>query len=68
MSSLSGFRTLIVAAVMAMLGVVQSFDWATIIPQNQTWSGIAMIGVGALMAVMRAMTTTPVGVAAPPVK
>lgn len=56
-----GWRTLLFALLIAAGGVVQTFDWATIIPQNQTWSGIAMLAVGAVIAALRYITTTPVG-------
>ncbi len=56
-----GWRTLFVAAGIALAGVAQTFDWATIIPQDRTWSGIAMIGVGAVIAALRSITSTPIG-------
>lgn len=62
---MTGFRTLALALLMSGAGVVQAFDWTTIIPQGQAWSGAAMIGMGALMAFMRSITTTPVGTAPP---
>lgn len=61
---MTGYRTLSFAFLMAGLGVVQTFNWAQIIPQNETWSGVAMIGVGAAIAFLRTITTTPV--ATPP--
>ena len=60
---MTGYRTLIFSALLSLAGVFQAFDWATVIPQNQTWSGIAMIVVGAATALLRSITTTPVGVA-----
>jgi hypothetical protein len=56
-----GFRTLLVSAGIALAGVAQTFDWATIIPQGHVWSGVAMIGMGAVMALLRSVTGTPVG-------
>ena len=60
---MTGFRTLIFACLLALGGVLQTFNWATIVPQNQVWSGMAMIGIGAIVAILRAITTTSVGVA-----
>ena len=59
--SLKGWRTLIFAAIVAVAGVVQTFDWASVIPQDQKWSGIAMLAVGAIIAALRYITNTPIG-------
>jgi len=58
---MTGFRTLLVSAGIALAGVAQTFDWATIIPQGKVWSGVAMIGVAGVMALLRGVTSTPVG-------
>lgn len=58
---LQGYRTLLFALVVAVGGVFQAFDWATVIPQDKPWSGIAMIVVAAAIAALRSITTTPVG-------
>lgn len=59
---MKGFRTLGFALALAVAGVLQTFDWATIIPQDKTWSGVAMIGVASGIAALRVWTTTPVGI------
>ncbi len=58
---MQGWKTLIVAAIVGAAGALQAFDWATIIPQGQFWSGMAMTAIAALFAWLRTMTTTPVG-------
>lgn len=58
---MQGWRTLLLAAGVALAGVAQTFDWATVIPQDKTWSGVAMIGIGAAIAALRAVTSTPIG-------
>ena len=58
---MKGWKTLAVSAAIALLGAAQTFDWATIIPQDKFWSGLAMTGIGALFAWLRTVTSTPVG-------
>lgn len=58
---MKGWKTLAFAVALAVGGVVQTFDWASVIPQNKTWSGVAMLGVGAVVAALRYVTTTPIG-------
>lgn len=58
---MQGYRTLMLALAMAVAGVLQTFDWVTVVPQNKTWSGMAMLAVGAAIAALRYVTTTPVG-------
>ena len=57
---MKGWKTLITSAALALAGVAQAADWATVIPQDKTWSGVAMIGIGAVMAALRYVTTTPI--------
>ena len=59
---MTGYRTLFFSLFLSVAGVVQAFNWATVVPQNQTWSGIAMIAIGAAVALLRSVTTTPIGV------
>jgi len=58
---MKGYKTLLFASGIALAGVVQAFDWATIIPQDKTWSGVAMLAIGAVIAGLRYVTTTPIG-------
>jgi len=59
--NMKGFKTLLFASAIALAGVAQTFDWATVIPQDKTWSGIAMLGIGAIIAALRFATNTPAG-------
>lgn len=54
-----GWRTLIVSLLLAVVGVLQTADWATIVGPAAV--GPVMLGVGAVVAVLRAFTDTPVG-------
>jgi hypothetical protein len=58
---MKGWKTLGFALAVAVAGVVQSFNWATVVPQDKTWSGVAMIAIGAGIAALRYVTTTPIG-------
>ena len=59
---MKGYKTLIVALAVAIGGVLQTFNWATVIPQDKTWSGVVMLAIGAAIAALRFVTSTPVGV------
>ncbi len=58
---MTGYKTLIFALIVAVGGVFQAFNWATVIPQDKTWSGIAMIAIAAIIAGLRTVTSTPAG-------
>ena len=58
---MKGWKTLLFALLVAVGGVLQTFNWATVIPQDQTWSGIVMVAIAAAIAALRVVTTTPVG-------
>lgn len=58
---MKGWRTLGFALLVAVGGVVQTFNWASVIPQDKTWSGLAMLAVAAAIAALRVITTTPIG-------
>jgi uncharacterized membrane protein HdeD (DUF308 family) len=57
---MKGWRTLGFALLLAVTGVFQTFDWATIVPQDRAWSGVVMVGIAAAIAALRAVTTTPI--------
>ena len=59
---LAGYRTLVVGIAVAVAGVLQTFNWATVVPQDQTWSGVAMLLIGGAIVFLRYVTTTPIGV------
>ena len=58
---MKGWKTLSFALAVAICGVLQTFNFATIVPQNRTWSGVVMLAIGAAIAALRFVTTTAVG-------
>jgi hypothetical protein len=57
---LKGWKTLIVNALAALVGVALIFDWSSII-SNPSVTGYIVTGLGILNMVLRTMTNTPVG-------
>lgn len=60
---MSGFRTLIVSALVGIFGVLNGLDWTSTL--GSTKAGWIVTGIGAVMAILRVFTTTPVGVTKP---
>jgi hypothetical protein len=58
-SLMKGYRTLFFSLAVAVVGVLQSFDWATLIAPEQ--AGVMLTAVGVISAVLRFLTSTPVG-------
>lgn len=58
-SNFKGWRTVAIAFVIGGLGAVQQFDWATVVPAE--WTGVVLSVIGALMLILRSMTTTSIG-------
>jgi hypothetical protein len=58
---MKGWKTLGFGIAVAVAGVLQSFDWATVVPQDKTWSGVVMIAIGAGITALRYVTTSPIG-------
>lgn len=56
---LKGWRTLLVSLAIAVVGVLQSADWATIVPAEHV--GTVMLVIGVLVAALRTLTDTPLG-------
>jgi hypothetical protein len=56
---LKGWRTIGVSAAIAVIGVLQTTDWATIVPSSEV--GPTMLFIGVLVAVLRLLTDGPVG-------
>ena len=56
---MKGYRTLLFSVAVAVVGVLQSFDWASVVPPEK--AGIALTVVGIAGAVLRFLTSTPVG-------
>jgi len=57
---MSGFRTYIVAALVAVFGALAAVDWNPILTDPK--AGWAAIASAVIMAVMRSITSTPPGV------
>ena len=55
---MKGFRTLAFSLAVAIVGVLQTVDWATIIPPDH--AGLALTIVGVVSATLRFFTSTPV--------
>jgi hypothetical protein len=60
MNMLKGYRTLIVAASIAVIGALQGLDWVSLLPGNSQAAGWVVTGLGIAMMVLRTITTTPV--------
>lgn len=56
---MKGYRTLLFSLAVAIVGVLQSFDWASVVPPEQ--AGIALTVIGVAGAILRFLTTTPMG-------
>jgi hypothetical protein len=56
---MKGYRTLLFSLAVAIIGVLQSFDWATVVAPEQ--AGIALTVVGVAGAILRFLTSTAVG-------
>jgi hypothetical protein len=61
---LHGYRTYIVAAIIAVLGVLEQTNWFTL--WDDPKAGWTAVGSAVVMAVLRSVTTTPPGPLRPP--
>lgn len=59
---LKGYRTYVAASIMAGVGFLVEMDWAKFMDDPKGGAGF-LVG-GLVMAIMRAITTTPAGKAA----
>lgn len=57
--ALKGWRTLGLSLVLAIVGVLQTADWATIVSPIAV--GPVMLGISVIVAALRVLTDTPVG-------
>lgn len=55
---LKGFKTFIVALLLAIFGALESFDFTQFL--NEEVSGYVVLGVSVIMMVLRAITGTPI--------
>ena len=61
---LKGWKTLMFSVATALFGVAQMTDWGSVI-QNPKVAGAVLTGVGVANALLRAITTTPIGSSTP---
>lgn len=54
-----GWRTLLLSALLAIAGVLQTADWATIVSPREV--GPVVLAIAIAVAVLRTVTDTPVG-------
>jgi hypothetical protein len=54
-----GWRTMLLSVALAVVGVLQTADWATIVGPRQV--GPTMLAIAIVVAVLRAVTDTAVG-------
>lgn len=57
--ALKGWKTMLVSLAIAVAGVLQTADWATIVPAAKV--GPTILAIAVLVAVLRTLTNTPVG-------
>ncbi|MCB1487023.1 MAG: hypothetical protein KDJ88_06135 [Bauldia sp.] len=56
---LKGWKTMGFSVAIAVAGALQSTDWTTIVAPSQV--GPTLLAIGVIVAVLRAVTNTPVG-------
>lgn len=60
---LKGYRTLIFSLAVAAVGVLQTFDWTSVLGSER--AGVIVTVIGVISAALRVVTTTPVGSSTP---
>lgn len=60
---LTGWKTLIFSAAVALLGVATTFDWTSILSGAN--AGYVVTAIGLIGGVLRYFTTTPMGTKSP---
>lgn len=58
---MKGWRTLLFSMAVAAWGVAETFDWTTVL-DNPQYAAIAVTVIGAIGAILRKLTNTPLGV------
>jgi hypothetical protein len=59
LDALKGWRTMLLSVALAVVGVLQTADWATVVGPEQV--GPTMLTIAVVVAVLRALTDTPLG-------
>ena len=57
----SGYKTVFVAAGVAIVGALQGLDWASLLPSSPQAAGWVVSAIGVVMFVLRSITNTPLG-------
>lgn len=58
---LTGWKTVIVGALVTLFGFAQGLDWIHLLPNNPTLVGWIVSGLGVVMVILRGLTSTPIG-------
>jgi hypothetical protein len=61
MRAFKGYRTVFIAALVAIVGALQGLDWVALIPNNPQAVGYITMGIGVVFAGLRAITDSPLG-------
>lgn len=59
LAALKGKRSFILAAIVAVLGALQTLDWSQVVTEEN--AGVVLIVIGALIAIVRQYTNTAPG-------
>jgi hypothetical protein len=61
MNMLTGYRTVLLGAVVTVVGALQGLDWVALLPNSPQVAGWVVSGIGVTMTVLRFITSTPIG-------
>lgn len=56
---MKGYRTLLFSLALAIVGVLETFDWTNVMSDER--AGVMLTAIGVASAVLRFLTNTPVG-------
>lgn len=56
---LKGFKTILASVALIVIGVLEQLDVTELV--GEQWTGLALAGIGVVVAALRMVTTTPVG-------
>lgn len=57
----TGYRTITLAVAITAIGAIQGMDFAALLPDDPQLVGWIVTGIGIAMAILRKLTTTPLG-------
>lgn len=63
---MQGWKTVIVAGALVLVGFLQSLDWVSLIPNDPKTVGWIVSAIGIVMGALRAASSTPVFKSSPP--